>query len=730
MTVSNQTSVVQYNGNGSTVAWPTGFRFFKNTDLVVTKRSAAGVTTLLTLNTDYSVSGANAIGGGTVTTTSPLLGGSTPELLTIARVLTVQQLTDLRNQGDYFAEIHEDVFDYLTMLIQQVNEGDSRALKHPRDYEHYQAEARRIENLEDPVNGQDAATMNWSRTYLASFISQIQGPPNNSANVFYLGPDGLNYVVQDLSSSSIPAKGAALIGYKGRTVAARLNDFPSVKDYGCKGDGVTNDRANFQAALTANAGGVLYVPPGVYMLDTALFIPSNTKLCGAGSASRLKAMAAFTQLNVAWAGGTLPILLANEGILTSAAATRIEISDLYCDSSLASSGVHNVHMRNTTYCSVHHCTFNGGADGTAFTLSTDYQVTSNFAFGQTNCCYDQWENTARGLVANNVGFLTTGYGMLLTGDTSLNGIGQSANVSFLNNIIIGSGTNNASIGLWLQSGSNLTSQCYSCRAEGNYFAGFRVGIRATGGGQHSIIGNRIENCPEQALSFSAEVAGNPTGSNSVGGNVCNNSGNLAGGGAIVLNSGAKLNIFYGNVISAVTSDYAVILDATTVDNNFMGGNIFSTGNLGFVADLGTRNLCANVSSGFYEEGTFTPTLASSAGGVPTYSAQYGNYQIIGKYCYVSGRVAINSLGTLVAGQIQVANLPKTANASNVNNQPPVAASFNNCAAALAVPPNGRIPSGTTRIDLSKFVSGSNAPLVLADITATLEISFQSRYRTA
>ncbi len=35
------------------------------------------------------------------------------------RVLDVVQDTDLRNQGKFFPEVHEDAFDYLTMLIQQ-----------------------------------------------------------------------------------------------------------------------------------------------------------------------------------------------------------------------------------------------------------------------------------------------------------------------------------------------------------------------------------------------------------------------------------------------------------------------------------------------------------------------------------------------------------------------------------------------------------------------------------
>jgi parallel beta-helix repeat protein len=52
----------------------------------------------------------------------------------------------------------------------------------------------------------------------------------------------------------------------------------NVKDYGAVGDGVTDDRAAIQAALDAArdaGGGRVVVPPGVYLLGSALIIDSN-----------------------------------------------------------------------------------------------------------------------------------------------------------------------------------------------------------------------------------------------------------------------------------------------------------------------------------------------------------------------------------------------------------------------------------------------------------------------
>ena len=116
MTVATSTNRVDYTGNGSTTVFPFTFRIFAATDLVVTSATPAGVETQLVLNTDYTVSGAGSYNGGSVTLSGALASGHT---ITIQRVLDITQETDLRNQGAFFAETHEDVFDRLVMVSQQ-----------------------------------------------------------------------------------------------------------------------------------------------------------------------------------------------------------------------------------------------------------------------------------------------------------------------------------------------------------------------------------------------------------------------------------------------------------------------------------------------------------------------------------------------------------------------------------------------------------------------------------
>lgn len=128
MTVASTSNRVDYTGNGSTTVFSFSFRIFEAADLVVTKADTNGVETTLVLNTDYTVTGAGSYTGGNVTLSTALTNG---HALTIQRVLDITQETDLRNQGQFFAETHEDVFDRMVMIGQQLQEQIDRAAKLP-----------------------------------------------------------------------------------------------------------------------------------------------------------------------------------------------------------------------------------------------------------------------------------------------------------------------------------------------------------------------------------------------------------------------------------------------------------------------------------------------------------------------------------------------------------------------------------------------------------------------
>ena len=66
-----------------------------------------------------------------------------------------------------------------------------------------------------------------------------------------------------------------------RNLSNRSTDFVSVKDYGAVGDGVTDDTAAIQAALTV--GGYIFFPAGNYLISSTLTLSKTSYLTGAAA---------------------------------------------------------------------------------------------------------------------------------------------------------------------------------------------------------------------------------------------------------------------------------------------------------------------------------------------------------------------------------------------------------------------------------------------------------------
>lgn len=127
MTVQTNTNVASFNGNGVTQIFPIAFKFNNDTDLVVLLvDDDTGSASLLTLNSDYTVSGEGNEEGGLI---NVVVAPATGKRLKVTRVVDILQLTDLRNQGKIFAEIHEDALDLLTMIAQQHESGINSSLR-------------------------------------------------------------------------------------------------------------------------------------------------------------------------------------------------------------------------------------------------------------------------------------------------------------------------------------------------------------------------------------------------------------------------------------------------------------------------------------------------------------------------------------------------------------------------------------------------------------------------
>lgn len=281
MTVSTEISREEYTGNGVTTDFDYRFRVFSADELVVSVADTTENIRTLVLNTDYTVTGAGSRNGGKIKLASALANNWR---ISIERELPVTQETDVRNQGNFFPEVHEDAWDKLTMLIQQALSVFGLALRKPNWLaKYYDAKGNRISNLGDPVHEQDAATklyvdskstadINRSLRVPESFVQEIPDASARANKILAFRDDGSPTAVTPESGSasdvllqlgsSEDGKGDALVTVKqpyAGSVARTQHDFNaqfvSVKDFGGSLE---------QAHISAPASKWVLVPFGDY----------------------------------------------------------------------------------------------------------------------------------------------------------------------------------------------------------------------------------------------------------------------------------------------------------------------------------------------------------------------------------------------------------------------------------------------------------------------------------
>lgn len=319
MTVSTISSIAEFVTNGVTTNYPFYFKFLANEDLVVTYVSPTGVSSVLTLGTQYTANGAGNDQGGSVVTTTALAG---PGQLIVSREMDAYQQTSLRNQGKFLAETHEDVFDRLTMLIQQGFAGIGRALKRPIGKAYFDAESRLISNVADPVADQDAATKGWAGRYFGSLIDGATGLINTTTGILYdagtlfeylrygLGRNvdsiaalrlltsgrnqrafvlgyyargdggGGSYYIDPADTTSADNGGTIIVGNDGARWKLSYQGMISVKQFGAKGDSLNDD--SFAIVKAQSSSIAVYYPPGTYRCANKVTLAGQVTMLGAG----------------------------------------------------------------------------------------------------------------------------------------------------------------------------------------------------------------------------------------------------------------------------------------------------------------------------------------------------------------------------------------------------------------------------------------------------------------
>lgn len=253
MTISTTDSRVEYAGNGVTTVFPIPFRFLENSHIIALLVSSSGVSTTWALSTNYTLAGADADGGGTLTA---LVAPAVGTRLVIYRDVPATQETDYISGDPFPAESHERALDKLTMLAQQDEESLDRAIKLPVSDVGVSTTLPAASQRLDRLLSFDAATgapemSDFTHTQVSSAIAAA-----------YSGAVG------PLDALSFIQSGAGAVSRSAQAKAREHVHFEDFLPAGYVLDGSVNYRMEMLAAIAEvsnRGGGVIDISGGAFL---------------------------------------------------------------------------------------------------------------------------------------------------------------------------------------------------------------------------------------------------------------------------------------------------------------------------------------------------------------------------------------------------------------------------------------------------------------------------------
>lgn len=279
MTVTTETNVALFVGNGIADEFDYAFRVLDSTHLLVEQLSATtGLVTKTYTAGEYTVSGVGT-NAGSVT----LLAGalSADYHLRVTRTVPYTQELDIVNQGGFYPETVEEQLDLTVMGLQQVGEIAGRALVVPP--------------------GETGFTLSQASDRAGKFLAfNAGGEPIETEG---MGSDGA--LRADLAAGTV-GKGVELVAYLppgtdavSYTAQERFEFEIWANDFGAVGDGLSGSAAANTAAINAaiayaktikgDHGAVIKFGPGDYAHAAGILVDaSEIMLDGLGHARLLK----------------------------------------------------------------------------------------------------------------------------------------------------------------------------------------------------------------------------------------------------------------------------------------------------------------------------------------------------------------------------------------------------------------------------------------------------------
>ncbi|MDB4484098.1 hypothetical protein N9061_03045 [bacterium] len=363
MTVLDNTPRDQYTATGGQVAFSYTFEIAAEGDIAVLQNGV-----LLSLGTgagEYAVTGVGSDTGGVVTLVT---GATAGDIITLYRDMALERLTSYTNGGDFLAADVNNDYDRLWLALQQNTGTSNRALvapnTDPTDINmtiptktdrlgkllQFNATTGNPEVVSaNSIVGSgafnvynftgDGATVaftlgtspgveNNTQVYIDGVYQQKNTyTVSGTTLTFSAAPPNLSTIeVMVVTAQPINTANAASVSFTQagstdtRTVQAKLEESVSVTDFGAVGDGVTDDTAAIQGAITTLAinGGTLLFPSKTFLISSQIILPfgnnATNKLftidfgnCVITSGISTPTGASFTGLISGYLSGTTPV---------------------------------------------------------------------------------------------------------------------------------------------------------------------------------------------------------------------------------------------------------------------------------------------------------------------------------------------------------------------------------------------------------------------------------------
>lgn len=454
-----------------------------------------------------------------------------------------------------------------------------------------------------------------------------------------------------------------VVGSVARTVLTALTDNISVKWFGARGDGVTDDTAALQVAANycASTGKTMCFPAGIYVHSAAILVGSSVR--GEGPRSVLKC----TTLDFAAGAGSHRQLHFN-------GASDFTVSDMAFDAAGLTGflgGMRSILLVNCTGFWIDRVKFLTPGAATAAIGCSRYNITglditcsSTDGVIHHDGVVDQWggSHDFKVVRVRIDGGGIARYGVLVTGEDTAGVAAACYNFDVVGNTVV----NCKSIGIWLNGREGTNYNFKVTRNTVDTVADF-FGIAVSDGREGDVSHNIVKNTARNGIRFYSETTeGGVLGVLNVTA-VANTIRNA--------NTSANANDLEGAAF-AVASPSAgnVIADTRVVGATHRNAIYFQPGTarnreLGTLADTGVLSAkvidASNPKANYPSYGVYVPTLTGAAN-VAASTAYQANYTVEGDHVTVYFKISVTpTAAASTATQINI-SLPIPSNLSNLD----------------------------------------------------------------